>query len=263
MKVRPAAVAGTFYPDDAHDLRLVVQHCIDRAVPAQPDAPVPKALVVPHAGLVYSGPIAASAYLRLSPAHTSIRRVVLLGPSHRVRLRGLALSSAEGWSTPLGIVPLDMSAAAILADLDYVSTDDHAHGPEHSLEVQLPFLQSLLDDFELIPIVVGAASPDEVATVIERLWGGPETVVLVSTDLSHYHPYDEAVELDARTAAAIVAGTPDRIGDLDACGCRPLRGLLHTASDRDLTIEQLDLRNSGDTAGDKERVVGYGAFALG
>ena len=262
MKVRPAAVAGTFYPDDAHDLRLVVQHCIDRAVPAQPDAPVPKALVVPHAGLVYSGPIAASAYLRLSPAHTSIRRVVLLGPSHRVRLRGLALSSAEGWSTPLGIVPLDMSAAAILADLDYVSTDDHAHGPEHSLEVQLPFLQSLLDDFELIPIVVGAASPDEVATVIERLWGGPETVVLVSTDLSHYHPYDEAVELDARTAAAIVAGTGDRIGDLDACGCRPLRGLLHTASDRDLTIERLDLRNSGDTAGDKNRVVGYGAFAL-
>lgn len=262
MKVRPAAVAGTFYPDDAHDLRLVVQHCIDRAVPAQPDAPVPKALVVPHAGLVYSGPIAASAYLRLSPVHTSIRRVVLLGPSHRVRLRGLALSSAEGWSTPLGIVPLDMSAAAILADLDYVSTDDHAHGPEHSLEVQLPFLQSLLDDFELIPIVVGAASPDEVATVIERLWGGPETVVLVSTDLSHYHPYDEAVELDARTAAAIVARTGDRIGDLDACGCRPLRGLLHTASDRDLTIEQLDLRNSGDTAGDKNRVVGYGAFAL-
>lgn len=262
MKTRPPAVAGLFYPDDAHDLRLVVQHCIDRAVTPSPHAPVPKALVVPHAGLVYSGPIAASAYLRLTPAHTTIRRVVLLGPSHRIRLRGLALSSADSWSSPLGVVPLDTSAATTLADLDYVSADDHAHGPEHSLEVQLPFLQTVLDDFELIPLVVGAASRDEVATVIERLWGGPETVVLVSTDLSHYHPYDQAVEIDARTAAAIAAGTGDDIGDLEACGCRPLRGLLHTAADRHLTIEQLDLRNSGDTAGDKEKVVGYGAFAL-
>lgn len=264
-RVRPTAVAGTFYPADADELRRELRRSFDDAVvPDGDDAPaVPAALVVPHAGYVYSGPVAASAYARLAPGRTRIRRVVLLGPAHRVYLRGLGLSGAAAWESPLGTVPLDTDGAALLAQLPFVDVDDDAHGPEHSLEVQVPFLQTVLDDFSLVPLVVGDATTDEVAAVIDAGWSGPETLVVVSTDLSHYHRYAEAVRHDARTAAAIASLRDDDIGPDDACGARPLRGLLRSAARRHLSIEQIDLRNSGDTAGDRHRVVGYGAFAVG
>jgi AmmeMemoRadiSam system protein B len=260
--VRPPAVAGTFYPADRGALRAAIQRSFDGAARPPVGTPPPKAIVVPHAGYVYSGPVAASAYLRIEPVRASIRRVVLLGPSHRVPLRGVALSSADVWATPLGDVPIDTRAASLLSDFPLVGVNDMAHRHEHSLEVQLPFLQTVLDDFDLVPLVVGFASPDEVASVIEALWTGADTLVVVSTDLSHYHDYDDAVCLDTRTAAAIAALRSEHITDDAACGARPLRGLLRVAAGRHLSIEQLDLRNSGDTAGDRRSVVGYGAFAI-
>lgn len=263
MRIRRPAVAGAFYPSDPTALRDAVAAAFELAVRPDPDAPVPAATIVPHAGYVYSGPIAASAYLRVAPARQRIRRVVLLGPSHRVPLRGLGLSSASAWATPLGTVAIDADAGAPLADLAHVGIDDHAHAHEHSLEVQLPFLQTVLDDFVLVPIVVGDATADEVAMVLHRLWSPADTLVVVSTDLSHYHRYEEAVRLDAATAGAIAARSARSIGDDDACGARGVRGLLATALDLDLSVEALDVRNSGDTAGDRDRVVGYGAFAVG
>lgn len=261
-RVRPPAVAGTFYPADPAELRAALRRSFAEAVPAPSVVAAPKALVVPHAGFVYSGPVAASAYQRLAPIGHRIERVVLLGPSHRVAFRGLALSTADEWATPLGPVPVDRSAVGSCVGRRGVVVSDAAHAQEHSLEVHLPFLQSVLDRFELVPVVVGDAPADEVAELLEHLWGGPETLIVVSTDLSHYLAYDDAVRLDARTAAAIVARRPDQVGDHDACGCRPLRGLLRAAVDRDLQVEQVDLRNSGDTAGPRDQVVGYGAFAL-
>lgn len=261
--VRRPAVAGSFYPAEADGLREAIHHAFAGARPSAADAPVPKAIVVPHAGYPYSGPIAASAYQRIAPARSTVRRVILLGPSHRVYFRGMAVSSALDFETPLGLVPIDGRLRDELAHLASVSVDDDPHADEHSLEVQLPFLQTVLDDFMLLPISVGDATTGDVATVLDACWGGPETLVVISTDLSHYHPYDTATELDARTAAAIVNRRPQDIDDHGACGCRPLRGLLQVAADRDLAIEQLDLRNSGDTAGDKSRVVGYGAFTVG
>jgi MEMO1 family protein len=260
--VRPPAVAGSFYPGSPDALAVAIRQAFDAAAIPATDAPVPKALIVPHAGYVYSGAIAASAYARILRARTTIRRVVLLGPSHRVYVRGLALPGVDAFRTPLGIVPIDADARAIALGVPGVRIDDRAHADEHSLEVQLPFLQSVLDDFTLLPFSVGDATIDEVTGVLDACWGGPETLVVISTDLSHYHRYDEARTLDARTAAAIVASRPDAVDDRDACGAYPLRGLLRMASDRGLSIEQLDLRNSGDTAGDRHRVVGYGAFAV-
>lgn len=261
--VRRPAVAGLFYPSRAVDVRDAVVHAFASAVHPGPDARVPQAIIVPHAGYVYSGAVAASAYERIVPARGIIRRVVLLGPSHRFWVRGLAVPSVDAFETPLGRVPIDDDARARILELPAVVIDDRAHVAEHSLEVQLPFLQSVLDDFTLLPISVGDASADEVATVLDACWGGPETLVVISTDLSHYHSYDDAVVRDARTAAAIVACRPDAVGDSDACGARPVRGLLRCAARRGLAVEQLDLRNSGDTAGDRDRVVGYGAFAVG
>lgn len=217
---------------------------------------------MPHAGYRYSGAVAASAYLRIEAARHSIRRVVVLGPSHRVPLRGLGLSSAGGWATPLGIVPISADAGRKLRDLPWIAVNDRAHAAEHSLEVQLPFLQTVLDDVELVPLVVGDASPTEVSAVIDAVWTASDTLVVVSTDLSHYRSYREAVTLDARTAAAIVAGRAGDVADHDACGARAVRGLLRAAGRRGLEVELLDLRNSGDTTGDEEQVVGYGAFAL-
>jgi AmmeMemoRadiSam system protein B len=261
-RLRPPAVAGRFYPGDPAPLEAALDESFAAAVRPEPGAPVPKALIVPHAGYVYSGPIAASAYLRIAPAGDRIERVVLLGPSHRVPFRGLALSSADAWASPLGFVPIDQRGVAELRDLAWVVVDDRPHAPEHSLEVQVPFLQRVLGDFELLPIVVGDASTHEVAAVIEAVWGGAETLVVVSTDLSHYHRYEDARRLDARTVAAIVALRPADVGDRDACGSRPLRGLLRSAAGRDLAVDAIDVRSSGDTAGDREQVVGYGAFAL-
>jgi AmmeMemoRadiSam system protein B len=263
LRVRPAAVAGTFYPSVPTALRQALQHSFDTAAPLpSEEARVPKALVVPHAGYQYSGPIAASAYARLGEARHAVRRVVLAGPSHRVYLRGLGVSSADAFETPLGLVRIDTELRDEVVGLPGVHINDVAHAHEHSLEVQLPFLQTVLDDFTFLPLSVGDATIDEVAAVLEACWGGPETLVVVSTDLSHYLPYAEAMGVDARTAAAIVGLLPREITDTAACGARGLRGLLKVAGDRGLTVEQLDLRNSADTAGGNERVVGYGAFAV-
>lgn len=263
MIVRPPAVAGMFYPSDPAELRRVIAHAFARSAPAPQNAPAPKALITPHAGYPYSGPIAASAFRRVEPARHQIERVVLLGPSHRVWVRGMAVPSADAFDTPLGTVTIDADLRAAIIGMPGVVVDDEPHRQEHSLEVELPFLQTVLDDFTLLPLSVGDAGTDEVADVLDRVWGGGETLIVISTDLSHYHAYRTAVRLDARTAASIVAADPDAIGDRDACGARPLRGLLRAATNRGLRVEQVDVRNSGDTAGDRDRVVGYGAFTVG
>jgi AmmeMemoRadiSam system protein B/AmmeMemoRadiSam system protein A len=258
--VRSPAVAGYFYPAEANQLRSELAGMLS-AVPHGADAPVPKALIVPHAGYVYSGPVAAQAYARLAPAAGHIRRVVLLGPAHRVAVRGLALPQAKSFATPLGEVVLDQEAIAALAGLQQVVASDAAHALEHSLEVHLPFLQTVLGEFSLIPLVVGRATPQEVADVLERLWGGPETLVVISSDLSHYLPYDQARKTDAESVASMLQLEAVLSHD-QACGATPVNGLLAFARRRRLHAELLDLRNSGDTAGDKSRVVGYASLAF-
>ncbi len=222
----------------------------------------PKALVAPHAGYRYSGPIAASAYATLRGVSDHVTRVVLLGPAHYVAVRGLAASSCDAFATPLGEVPLDGDARAIACTMASVEVDDAAHAPEHSLEVQLPFLQRTLREFSIVPFVVGRASPDAIADVLDELWGGPETIIVVSSDLSHYHDHATATTRDRRTADAIVAGRGDDLTTDAACGAYPVRGLLTAAHRRGLAPTLLDLRNSGDTTGPRDRVVGYGSFAL-
>src|SRR5690606_8138809 len=202
---------------------------------------------------------AASAYGRIAPARTRIRRVVLLGPVHRVPVRGLALAGVEAFDTPLGRVPVDAEACARLRTLPQVAESPAAHGLEHSLEVHLPFLQRLLEDFSLVPLAVGDASAEEVAQVLDLLWGGDETLIVISSDLSHYLPYAEARSVDAATARRIVA-LDSAIAHEEACGGTPVNGLTLLAKRRGLRIELVDLRNSGDTAGPRDRVVGYGAF---
>jgi len=261
MRVRPPAVAGTFYPADPATLRAVVARALADAPPDA--APPPKALVAPHAGYVFSGPIAGSAWARVAAARDVVRRVVLLAPAHRVPVRGLATSSADAFATPLGPVRVDDELRRRVLALPHVVVDDRAHAPEHAIEVHLPFLQLVLDDPTLLPLLVGDADPDEVSAVLDAVWGGPETLVVVSTDLSHYLEYHAAAARDRRTAASIVAADQAAIGDHDACGARPLRGLLATARRRGLGVRLLDLRSSGDTAGDPDAVVGYGAFAVG
>jgi len=261
--IRAAAVAGLFYPADAVVLARDVQALL--AAVAQPNSPAgtPKALIVPHAGYVYSGPVAASAYVRLRPLRDIIQRVVLLGPVHRVAVRGLALPGVQAFETPLGQVPIDREAVNSLhiRPMRQVTTSAAAHVPEHSLEVQLPFLQQVLGDFKIVPLAVGDTTPEAVAEVIEALWGGPETLIVVSSDLSHYLPYQAAQHVDNQTCAAIA-----RFQILDsheqACGATPVNGLLIAARHHHLRPQLLDLRNSGDTAGDRERVVGYAAFAF-
>ncbi|MBU6420677.1 MAG: AmmeMemoRadiSam system protein B [Gammaproteobacteria bacterium] len=256
--VRVPAVAGLFYPGEAPALRAqLVQLLADN--PAAGAAP--KALIAPHAGYVYSGPIAARAYNRAALHADTVQRVVLLGPAHRVALRGLALPGVDAFGTPLGNVPLDRDALASIEDLPQVTRSDAAHALEHSLEVHLPFLQILLARFTLVPLVVGSATTDEVAEVVSKLWGGDETLVVISSDLSHYHAYDSARDLDEDTAQRIEACAVP-IPDAQACGAYPINGLLSVARQRQLRVERLDLRNSGDTAGDKRRVVGYGAWAF-
>ncbi|MBZ0105034.1 MAG: AmmeMemoRadiSam system protein B [Sulfuricella denitrificans] len=260
-EVRPAAVAGAFYPGEAgvlkHDIQVMLAAI---AVSTKVTAP-PKALIVPHAGYIYSGPIAASAYARLIPLRQQIRRVVLLGPVHRVPVRGLALPGADSFETPLGIIPLDQHAMAQIAGLPQVEESIPAHAWEHSLEVQLPFLQTVLDDFSLVPLAVGDATPQEVAEVLERLWGGPETLIVISSDLSHFLPYDVAKRVDHETAQTIL-NLAAPVSHEQACGGTPVNGLMLAAQRHHLKPHLLDLRNSGDTAGDRSRVVGYGAFAF-
>jgi hypothetical protein len=250
-----------FYPESPRVLSTQVRGYLEQAaVLAQPASP-PKALIVPHAGYVYSGAIAAAAYRRLVAGREEIRRVVLLGPAHRVALSGLAVPSVDSFATPLGQVEVDRAAVASALNLAQVSASDGAHALEHSLEVQLPFLQTLLPDFRLVPFAVGDATGAQVAEVIELLWGGPETLIVVSSDLSHYHGYDEARALDRSSAQTVLALSPV-LGYGEACGAVPINGLLTVARRRGLRPELLDLRNSGDTAGDKHRVVGYASFVF-
>ena len=278
-KVRPAAVAGRFYPRDPVELRNLINDMLAQVAPAtgresEPLAAAsgagvppallsgPKALIAPHAGYPYSGPIAASGYAQFLPARDQIRRVVLLGPSHYVAVSGLATSSAEAFATPLGLVPVDVEAVRQARALPQVRELDEAHEYEHSLEVQLPFLQTVLGDFALVPLAVGDATPEEVGQVLDILWDGPETRFVISSDLSHYYDFQTARRLDAATAKAIEALKPGGVGEERACGRIPIRGLLQAARRHGLRARAVDLRNSGDTAGPRDKVVGYGAFVF-
>lgn len=246
--VREPAVAGMFYPGQADALRRQIEGFLAEAEPG----PHPKAVIAPHAGYVYSGPVAASVYKRIDPQ--SIRRVVLIGPSHRVAFRGLAASSAAAWRTPLGDVPV--------LSVEGLSVLNAAHVQEHSLEVQLPFLQIVLNEFTLIPLVAGSASAGDVADALRTLWGGPETLVVISSDLSHYENYESARAMDCAASDAILALDEHGLQTENACGRIPIRGLLQIAKEKGLRPELVDLRNSGDTAGPRDQVVGYGAFAF-
>jgi AmmeMemoRadiSam system protein B len=259
-RVRPPAVAGLFYTADAEVLRGEVETLV--AACNRPEPPRrPKALIVPHAGFRYSGPVAGCAYRLLRDTAAAIDHVVLIGPCHRVPMRGLAVPSVEAFATPLGEVPINAAGCQRLRELGLVGVSDAPHASEHSLEVQLPFLQEVLGDFALVPFAVGDATPGEVAEVIELLWGGAETLFVVSSDLSHYHRYAEAREIDRATGEAILALSAT-LDHEQACGATPINGLLLAARRRGLQPELLDLRNSGDTAGDKSRVVGYASFAF-
>ena len=251
-----------FYPGDARALSAEVDDLLEGVdAPADPRLGFPKAIVVPHAGYIYSGPVAARAYDELAPARGIVRRVVLLGPVHRVPVRGLAVPSATAFETPLGTIRIDKEAIGMVRALPQVVASDPAHALEHSLEVQLPFLQKVLGDFGLAPFAVGDASVEEVAEVLERLWGGPETLIVISTDLSHYHSYDEARAIDGATLRRIAALATDIDHD-EACGATPLNGFLFVSKKRNLSLRLLAACNSGDTAGGKDRVVGYSSFGL-
>jgi hypothetical protein len=255
--VRNPAVAGLFYPRDRRELHTMIGEYLSSA---QAEGTVPKAIIAPHAGYIYSGPIAASAYARIKPARERITRVVLLGPAHHVGFDGLALSSAEYFLTPLGRILVDQEAVKKIFCLPQVRVMDAAHAQEHSLEVHLPFLQEVLGEFSLVPLVVGDAEPGEVAEVLDLLWGGPETLIVISSDLSHYHDYQTAQKLDRATSQAIEQLRPEDIQYDHACGRNPVNGLLNVARKRGLKAKTVDLRNSGDTAGSQDRVVGYGAY---
>src|ERR1035437_330348 len=263
--VRPAAVAGSFYPSDADELTAVVDTLLERArlrASGGAAGPAPVALVVPHAGYVYSGPVAASAYdwLRDSP----MRRVAVLGLAHYVPLTGIAVPAAVAFATPIGEVPVEVHTCAVLAERqECVTVDDRPHRPEHSIEVQLPFLQRVVaHEWTCIPLLVGESAPAQVADVLDTLCAEEDVLPVVSTDLSHYLDQVSAARRDRRTARAVVEADADAIGRRDACGSFALRGLLHWARRHDLDVRLLHLATSADSGGDPERVVGYGAFAL-
>ncbi len=259
--VRPPAVAGFFYPDDATQLAADVDTLLATA-PAPPDARPPKAVVAPHAGYRYSGILAARAFNRFAPLRGTVTRVVLLGPSHRVGFQGLALCGADYYETPLGRVPVDHAWEQRLAGKSGVGVLAEAHAAEHCLEVEVPFLQRVLGDISLVPVVCGGADPELVAEVLQTLWGGPETVIVISSDLSHFLDYATCKTKDAGTAAAIDGLDPSVLGPEEACGHVAVNGLLALARRRGLDVEALGVINSGDTAGTRDRVVGYGAWAF-
>ena len=256
LVTRPPAVSGSFYPQHAAELRAVTRNLLSRA---SHDGPVPKVLIAPHAGYIYSGPVAATGYARLDGNADHIRRVVLIGPAHRVHFQGVALSTAAGFDTPLGSVGIDTQVVDELRRRDAVTNHDEAHRQEHCLEVHLPFLQQTLSDFSLVPVLVGDISATELTATLDSLWGGPETLIVVSTDLSHFLSYEQAVQLDGETTRAIEQTQP-RLGPTEACGCRPLNAALELIRAKHLQIATLDVRNSGDTAGSRDRVVGYGTY---
>ena len=260
-KIRSPAAAGRFYPENAEELRGEIETLLANT-PA-PTGPAPKAIIAPHAGYIYSGPVAASAYMQFLPARDLIKRVILIGPSHYAAFEGLGSSSAEAFATPLGLVPVDAASMALLKEWPLVSARDDAHAPEHSLEVHLPFLQTILPEFMIVPLLTGEIDAEALSEVLGRLWGSAETRFVVSSDLSHYLNSETARRVDRATARAIESLDLDRVGDRQACGCIPIRGLLRAASDHHLFARTLDLRNSGDTAGPRGSVVGYGAFSFG
>jgi len=261
-QVRQPAVAGAFYHSEKKTLANDVDTLL-RAIKlnASEIKHSPKAIIVPHAGYIYSGPVAASAYARLATAHDTIKRVILLGPVHRVPVRGLALPGVTAFATPLGEVEIDYPSVTAIANLPQVVVSSAAHAQEHSLEVQLPFLQSVLDNFTLLPLAVGDATAEEVAEVLEVLWGGPETLIVISSDLSHFLPYQTAQMVDSETVQNIL-NLRGKLNHQQACGGTPVNGLILAARRHGLQPHMLDLRNSGDTAGDKNRVVGYAAVAF-
>ncbi|CAM3578324.1 AmmeMemoRadiSam system protein B [Parendozoicomonas haliclonae] len=259
MTIRQPAVAGAFYPANRSALTNELSEYLNQTNPVA--GLVPKVLVVPHAGYIYSGATAAAGYRQLTALRDTIKRVIVLGPSHRVPLQGLALPESDVFLTPLGSLEIDQNAKTQLSTLSQVHSSEAAHELEHSLEVQLPFLQTTLDDFTLVPLVVGEASPLAVAEVLESLWGGEETLIVISTDLSHFLNYENAVSKDHTTIHHIEQMQPVLDGE-QACGCRPLNGLLRLAKEKGMSLHTLAYCNSGDTAGDKNRVVGYASFAL-
>lgn len=269
--IRQPAVAGAFYPEQKQVLASSLDAMLTLAKPgasapylapdSAPNQNTPKAIVVPHAGYRYSGQTAALAYARLAAGHAAIKRVILLGPVHRVPVRGLALPGVDAFASPLGEIALDAAAITSLAGMRQVTVSPAAHAMEHSLEVQLPFLQSVLDDFTLVPLAVGDATPAEVAQVLEALWGGPETVIVISSDLSHFLSYRTAQAVDKETVQSILQldGT---LTHAQACGGTPVNGLLLAAQHHHLRPELLELCNSGDSTGERDRVVGYASFAF-
>ena len=258
-EVRQPAVAGLFYPEQPAALRGMVEGFLqDRDQPQR----TPKALIAPHAGFEYSGPIAGAAFRQLAAARDTITRVILAGPTHRVPFHGIALSSARRFATPLGEVPVDEDAQARITGYPEVVALDIAHTEEHSLETHLPFLQLALARFAIVPLVLGDVTPRDVARVFEALWGGPETLLCISSDLSHYLSYEQAQVSDAAASRAIEALSPDALDDDQACGRTAIQALLICAKKHGLAAVTLDQRNSGDTAGTRDRVVGYGAYAF-
>ena len=255
--VRSAAVAGAFYPEKRERLEGLVSELLEHATVDLTESP--KALIAPHAGYIYSGPIAASAFGVLPP---TTRRVVVIGPSHHFNFSGLAVPDCTAFRTPLGDVRIDAAGMSRLATLPYVQSINQAHRHEHSIEVMLPFLQTVLDDFTLLPVVTGDATDEEMGAVLNLFWEEPETRFIISSDLSHYYTYEEAQQMDRKTARSIEQLRPQAIQPENACGRVPIRGLLWAATRHRLTVRTLDLRNSGDTAGPRDRVVGYGAFAF-
>ncbi len=260
MSVRSSAVAGMFYSNDPRELQADVEVLLQHADIVNEQ---PKAIIVPHAGYIYSGPIAANAYASFYNQHIPIERIVLIGPAHRVGFNGIAASSADYFSTPLGEIPVDHDTLKGCLDNDTVKYFDAAHEQEHCLEVQLPFLQRIFEHyFKIVPLVVGQARGTHVADVLRALWGGPDTLIVISSDLSHYHDYKTATQLDKKTTSLIEQFQGDELDYESACGRIPIHGLLIVAKALGLQCKTIDLRNSGDTAGSQDRVVGYGAYAF-
>lgn len=264
MNIRNPAVAGVFYPEDPGALQSMVEDFLNNIPASNTVKPhrQPRALIAPHAGYIYSGQTAAYAYKLLGTFRDTIKRIILLGPNHRVFVKGIAAPSCHYFRTPLGEVSIDQPVIERLCKQHLLHINDTPHEQEHSLEVHLPFLQILLPpSFHLVPLLVGEASTDQVSAILDQFWENSENLIIVSTDLSHFHPYRQAQAIDWQTTALIEQFSPNVEGE-QACGCNPLNGLLKLAHEKQAAIQTLDVRNSGDTAGDKQRVVGYGAFAL-
>jgi AmmeMemoRadiSam system protein B len=260
-RVRLPAVAGQFYTSDPEELERQLDFFLKQAQDSDIGG-APKAIIAPHAGYIYSGPVAATAYKTLEPIKNTIKQVVIMSPAHRHGFRGIAWSQADYFRTPLGDIPVNKEAFTQLTDLDFVMPLEQAFEGEHALEVHLPFLQMSLAEFSIVPFIVGLASAEQVAEVLNRLWGDEKTLIVISSDLSHFHEYHQAQQIDKRTSNNIESLNYEAIGGEDACGTYPLSGLLLVAKQKQLHASVLDLRNSGDTAGDKSRVVGYGAYII-